>query len=85
MAAHSMTMKLTEVGIFKFATCTRMAVEPTHPPIPWVLGALRPGNKGVVPEMLWHFTFALCTSFHSAMLKTCQLCSMKFLPTVINL
>jgi hypothetical protein len=65
-----MTLKLTGVGMFQFATCTRLAVEPTHPPIPWVLGALHLGHKGVVPEMLWHFTFALCTSFHSAMLKT---------------
>jgi len=65
-----MTLKLTGVGIFQFSTCTRLAAEPTHPPDPWVLGALRLGNKGMVPEMLWHFTFALCTSFHSAMLKT---------------
>ena len=64
-----MTLKSTGVGIFQFATCTRMAVEPTRPPIPWVLGALRLGNKGVVHEMLWHFKFALCISFHSAILR----------------
>jgi hypothetical protein len=55
-----------ELGIFLFTTASRTAVEPTEPPIQWVLGALslevkRPGRKAdhsLVPRSKneWSYT-----------------------------
>jgi len=55
-----------ELGIFLFTTASRTAVEPTQPPIQWVLGALslevkRPGREAdhsLVPRSKneWSYT-----------------------------
>jgi len=36
---------LVRVGIFFFTTMSRLALGPTHPPNPWVLGVSFPGGK----------------------------------------
>jgi len=41
----------SEAGIFLFATASRPALGPTHPPIRWVLGVLSPGLKRPVSEV----------------------------------
>jgi hypothetical protein len=39
-----------EKDIFLFSTVSRSALRPTQPPIPWVPGALSPGQSGAVRE-----------------------------------